>query len=516
MPVTYAEAEEAGTLDDYEWGDRCDTETGKLKVQSVYASPCVPVFDGDDNGGATAPGVTADTVRIVRYVPEENADIQAILTGVGANDTPEESSQTYQQFLQLSSALSETYGRTVELVDFQGTGAGDDIVAAKADATQIVEELEPFAVLGGPGLDRGTFGQEITSNGIVCIDCAGAIPADMADGMRPYIWSGLPPTEQFLQTLNTWLANLAETPDGTKAIYAGDARVAGTGAQARRDPLRPEPAAARGAGRGLGRGRRRPGDLRARLRGAAAARDRADGEVQERGDHHDHLPRRPDHARLPDGRGDDAGVLPRVDHHRDRAHRHERPRPRLEPRADDAGVRHLATRGAGRARAAGRDASSISGTSARARSRPRRTQYAIPAAAMGFILRGIHMAGPELTAETFARGQFRVPPAGGGPTTPQVSYGNWGFFEDTDYAGIDDSAEIWWDPTVEVEDETGTVGAGAWRRAHGGERFVDEEDVPVPNPFADPDDTVTVLTTRPAEDTAPVYPPPPGSPAAGG
>ena len=97
-----------------------------------------------------------------------------------------------------------------------------------------------------------------------------------------------------------------------------------------------------------------------------------------------------------------------------------------------------------------------------------------------------------------------------------MSYGNWGFFEDTDYAGIDDSAEIWWDPSVEVEDETGTVGAGAWRRAHGGERFVDEEDVPVPNPFADPDDTVTVLTTRPAEDTAPVYPPPPGSPAAGG
>ena len=150
----------------------------------MYASPCVPVFDGDDNGGATAPGVTADTVRIVRYVPEENADLQALLTGVGANDTPEESAQTYQHYLQLSSALSETYGRTVELVDFQGTGAGDDIVAAKADATQIVEELEPFAVLGGPGLDRGTFAQEITSNGIVCIDCAGAIPADMVDGMR--------------------------------------------------------------------------------------------------------------------------------------------------------------------------------------------------------------------------------------------------------------------------------------------------------------------------------------------
>ena len=108
------------------------------------------------------------------------------------------------------------------------------------------------------------------------------------------------------------------------------------------------------------------------------------------------------------------------------------------------------------------------------------------------------MAGPDLTAETFARGQFRIPPAGGGPTTPQVSYGNWGFFEDTDYAGIDDSAEIWWDPTVEAEDETGTMGVGVWRRAHGGERFINDDDAPIPNPFADPEDTVTVLTDAPA------------------
>ena len=110
---------------------------------------------------------------------------------------------------------------------------------------------------------------------------------------------------------------------------------------------------------------------------------------------------------------------------------------------------------------------------------------------------------------------FNYPLSGGGPTTPQVSYGNWGFFKDTDYSGTDDSAEIWWDPTVEAEDETGTMGVGVWRRAHMGARFVNDDDAPIPNPFADPEDTVTVITNRPPEDLAPDYPSPPGSPGAG-
>ena len=54
MPVTYAEAEEDGTLDDHTWSDTCDTDRGTITVPSVYAPPCVPAFEGD-NGGATSP-----------------------------------------------------------------------------------------------------------------------------------------------------------------------------------------------------------------------------------------------------------------------------------------------------------------------------------------------------------------------------------------------------------------------------------------------------------------------------
>jgi len=79
LPVTYADAKKDGTVEDYDWGDRCDTERGTIEVPSVLAPPCVPVWDGDkawknqggktvtSNGGATAPGVSEDTITIVYY-----------------------------------------------------------------------------------------------------------------------------------------------------------------------------------------------------------------------------------------------------------------------------------------------------------------------------------------------------------------------------------------------------------------------------------------------------------------
>jgi hypothetical protein len=62
-PMTPAKAELEGKTD-IDWGPNCDTKTGRIKLKSVYAPPCVEPFTGD-NGGATSPGVTADSVKIV-------------------------------------------------------------------------------------------------------------------------------------------------------------------------------------------------------------------------------------------------------------------------------------------------------------------------------------------------------------------------------------------------------------------------------------------------------------------
>src|SRR5437868_4277715 len=50
-----------------DWGPNCDARTGKVAIPSIYAPPCVQPFHGD-NGGATAPGVTRDSITIAIYV----------------------------------------------------------------------------------------------------------------------------------------------------------------------------------------------------------------------------------------------------------------------------------------------------------------------------------------------------------------------------------------------------------------------------------------------------------------
>jgi hypothetical protein len=518
MPLTYAEAQDGGTVDDYDWGDRCDTDSAKVRIPTVYAMPCVPVFDGD-NGGATTGGVTADTIRIVRYVPQAN-DAAASFgpLAAAADDSQDEQHQTMQDYFDIYSSQAELYGRQIELIDYPATGAATDVVAARADGRQIAEELEPFAVLGGPGLDEGAFAQELTAHDIVCLDCAGALPADMLKDMEPLVWSALPSGEQILTTMGAWTTRLGETATAEENV-----------AQWAGGPQQDKP--------------RKFGVIHFDQDPPIFAVDEDDI---------------PEGIDLVDSYLLDPTTIPQRTQE-------------LVARFKSQGITTVAffgdpytltflTQAATEqgwfpewvitgtaftdtiAFGRGYDPQQVAhafGISQTAATTPQDLQdgvqlyrwyfggddtmppastlYTVLSYPAQFIVQGIHMAGPDLTPETFARGQFRVPPAGGGPTRAQVSFGNWGFFPGlgTDYAAIDDDSEIWWDPTVEAPDEIGTPGTGVWRRAHGGERFINAEDVPAPDPFGDPADTVTVVDPLPAEDAAPAYPPPPGSPAVG-
>jgi hypothetical protein len=42
VPLTYQAAAKLGKTAAYDWGPRCDHHTGRLKIPSVYAPPCVP------------------------------------------------------------------------------------------------------------------------------------------------------------------------------------------------------------------------------------------------------------------------------------------------------------------------------------------------------------------------------------------------------------------------------------------------------------------------------------------
>ncbi|HEV7723040.1 MAG TPA: hypothetical protein VGO60_17245, partial [Iamia sp.] len=194
LPVTFAEAEETGEAVDIEWGDGCDRVTGRVTLPSVYAPPCVPVFEGD-NGGETSLGVTADSIKIVVYQPAPGGDITAALSGL--LDPEDVQERTRERYIEMLADVFETYGRTIDVQVLVGSGGADDDAAATADAIKVAEEIKPFAVLGGPPLTNA-FADQLADREILCIGCGLSVPDSVYQENAPYMWGNLPTPEQFL------------------------------------------------------------------------------------------------------------------------------------------------------------------------------------------------------------------------------------------------------------------------------------------------------------------------------
>ena len=126
---------------------------------------------------------------------------------------------------------------------------------------------------------------------------------------------------------------------------------------------------------------------------------------------------------------------------------------------------------------------------------------------------GIHLAGPNLTPETFQEGMFRFPPQESGLTRTRTRRGATSCGPTTDYNSSDDTTAIWWDPTATGKDEAGNEGTGMLRYVDGGKRYLPGDWPTEPLPFFEEEGSVTIYTERP--DATPDYPPWPGSPAAG-
>ena len=79
VPLTYAAAAKLGKTATINWGPECDHHTGRLKIPSADAPPCVPVpAPGATNGGATSSGVTADAINLVYYQAQPGGLTSAI------------------------------------------------------------------------------------------------------------------------------------------------------------------------------------------------------------------------------------------------------------------------------------------------------------------------------------------------------------------------------------------------------------------------------------------------------
>ena len=189
-------------------------------MPSGYAPPCVAPWKGGDNGGATAPGVTADTITVALYQAQPDLLQQAFFEDTGSDESLATERDTTQDYVDYFSAHYELSGRTVKLVTIKASGAPDDDVAAKADAIKVATELQAFASFGGPG-QTTAYADELAARDVLCVgDCVIAEPQSFLDRHAPYVW---PTTASPEQASEHWAAFVGKQLGTGKAAYAGDA-----------------------------------------------------------------------------------------------------------------------------------------------------------------------------------------------------------------------------------------------------------------------------------------------------
>jgi hypothetical protein len=496
---------------DVDFGPDCDPETGRIRLPSVYAPPCVEPFAGD-NGGATHQGVTGDEVLVVWYQadPALNPLQTAMIEGAGADIDPASARAVLQDFVGLYNDLFETYGRTVRLETYTGTGAGSDTAAARADAIAIAE-MEPFAVIGGPDQAGTVFAGEIVDSGIVCgPGCPGALPEYLIDDLAPYVWSTLPTPEQGVALASEMIGNLAGP---------GRAELAGS------DEIRAEERVY-----GLLHYDNADGDHQPVFEEFVASLEENGIDIAVDVEFTLDLARAQETARTNIGRLMDAGVttviyygdpLTPASLTQEATAQGWYPEWILGPnvlmdttffarQTDTSQWRN----GFGMSIVGARGERSTNGAFQIYEwafgEEPANNVVNVFEGPMRTVFNGIHLAGPDLDPETFRDGMLRYPVSGGGPTEPQVSRGEHGVWPDFDWGGSDDIALIWFDPEAEGEDEVGTEGVGMYRYAAGARRYT-VGNLPTSVEEAglyDVESSVTIFDEVPAEDRTPDYEPP--------
>ncbi|MGZ8752632.1 MAG: hypothetical protein ACXW1S_06590 [Acidimicrobiia bacterium] len=505
-PLMFAEAQREGRADTVEWGPDCDTTVGRVKLPTIYAPPCVEPFSAD-NGGATAPGVTADTITVAVYQPAADDIASSLIKGAGVDDDPAEVEATRQGLVDVFASVTETSGRKVKLVTVEASGAGSDDAAARADAIRVATDIKPFMALGGP-TQSSAYGEELVSRGIVCLGgCSGPVNDSFVRDNAPYVWTtGSGPSGAANGA--DWLSKRVA---GRKAEFAGSPDIR---EKTRRFALvnydTPE------------------GDFKESVDAFRAELEQRDVELSANVTYFLDTNKFQESARTMIAKLREAKVTtvifagdPLTPIYLTKEATAQGWFPEWIPTGtllddtnffarqyDDQQWNHAfgAVTGPVRVPQEVYDGYAI-WEWAYGGPPPATSTAVLIAGAVHQIMTGIHLAGPDLTAESFRDGLFRFPPAGGGPTQPRVSWGYHGSKE-ADYSPFDDATEIWFDVDATGKDEIGIPGTGLYRWSDGGKRYRPGTWPDTPTSAFREAGSVTEFAERPPEDRAPEYPPP--------
>jgi hypothetical protein len=512
--LTFDEAVEEG-IDTSDWKN-CDQETGRVAIPYPLTPPCVQPRQNDDEVSSDVRGVTDDEITVAVYIsdPAANPLFTSVLGELEIDTVPADTETTIDGYLRLFEEHLETYGRSLDVHLYVGTSSGEDAEAARADAIRIATEIEPFAVIGGP-LQAPAFSAELAARKILCIQaCATAPQREFALENMPYVWPAGPLPEQAQFHASEFVGKQLA---GRNAEFAGDGslhdeeRVFGYIAYNTTDgyytPMITE--------------------FVDRLA------DEYDTEIALRREFLLDLARAQQDAEGFIAALKDAGVTTVL-------FSGDPIMPQFLTRAASAqdyfpewvitGTVYVDTTVLARGfePQQWRNAFGISLPTVRAErslqssyalyewqycAPPPSNVYATHIQGPQILLTGIHMAGPDLTPETFAAGWFKYPPVGGLPLTPLLSRGEHDIWPGIDVGGWDDAAVIYWDPDAEGPDETGQDGVGMYRYVNDGRRYKPLEWPSEPLPLFDDARSPALLSERGGVDLLPAYDSPCGGPA---
>jgi hypothetical protein len=465
--VPFRVAEQQGRVDEIDWGERCDTEEGVLRIALSPPPECFAPFVGD-NGGATAPGVTDRAIKVVVYLSRgDDPILQFIYRQIGNTDTPDKVWATAQGFNELLGRYMETYGRRVELIRYDATGDIGDAVAATADAETIARDIRPFVVLGGPNLTEA-FADTLAANRVMCISCTPGQRTEWYAERSPYVWDVVKNTDQNLRMVAEYITKRL----GGRAEYGGED--------------------VRGRDRVLGMVAISSSPASDALRAEFLAQVRAGGkDVVEVATFTDPIglaaQAREILARMK-ARGITT-VLYSGDPLAPQALTRTATEQGYFPEWVIMGTTLVDTTIFGRTydQAQWRHAFGPSNLFARVSPEvagaghlyrwyfgtpPPAQQVALVLPNLQLLYAVLQGMGPAVSPEQFRDVLFSNAPIPGSVIAPHLSWGDKGLWPGLDFAGVDDQTEVWWDADATCTDEVGNTGVGCWAYAAGGRRYL--------------------------------------------
>ncbi len=191
---------------------------GRQKGVTLYMPPCVQ-WTGTNNGGATAKGVTGDKIVVVRWIGQIDPATRGILQGAQLSDDPAKVTQIMDVLRRYSNQHYQTYGREVVFEDYPASGPSENDEAMKRDAINIAAK-NPFAVIeGDPAAAMPTtLFRDLAQRNILCM-CSTSMSEAFYGSLPPMLWSSLPSIDLYAKHTAEYIGKRLA---GKPAQYAGD------------------------------------------------------------------------------------------------------------------------------------------------------------------------------------------------------------------------------------------------------------------------------------------------------